>query len=130
MSSTSSPSPAAEPSGAPSQCIVTDSWHDSVVVIRCTGDVDMLTVPALDRQIDTALTKKPTSMIIDLTAVDFLASVGMGLLVEAHDRCGAATQFMVVADGPATSRPMQMIGLADIMSLHSTVEQAFDAIVR
>lgn len=130
MSSTSSPSPAAEPGGAPSQCIVTDSWHDSVVVIRCTGDVDMLTVPALDRQIDTALTKKPTSMIIDLTAVDFLASVGMGLLVEAHDRCGAATQFMVVADGPATSRPMQMIGLADIMSLHSTVEQAFDAIVR
>ncbi|KMO83575.1 anti-anti-sigma factor [Mycolicibacterium chubuense] len=130
MSSTSSPSPAAEPGGAPSQCIVTDSWHDSVVVIRCTGDVDMLTVPALDRQIDTALTKKPTSMIIDLTAVEFLASVGMGLLVEAHDRCGAATQFMVVADGPATSRPMQMIGLADIMSLHSTVEQAFDSIVR
>jgi anti-anti-sigma factor len=130
MSSTSSPSPAAEPGGAPSQCIVTDSWHDSVVVIRCTGDVDMLTVPALDRQIDTALTKKPTSMIIDLTAVEFIASVGMGLLVEAHDRCGAATQFMVVADGPATSRPMQMIGLADIMSLHSTVEQAFDSIVR
>lgn len=130
MSSTSSPSPPAESAGAPSQCIVTDSWHDSIVVIRCTGDLDMLTVPALDRQIETALAKKPTSMIVDLTAVDFLASVGMGLLVEANDRCGAATQFMVVADGPATSRPMQMIGLADIMVLLPTLDQAFDAAVR
>lgn len=127
MSSISSPSPEPVPTGAPSQCIVTDSWHDSVVVIRCTGDLDMLTVPALDRQIETALTKKPTSMIVDLTAVDFLASVGMGLLVEAHHRCGDATQFMVVADGPATSRPMRMIGLPEIMALHPTLEQAFDA---
>lgn len=119
-----------EPAGAPAQCIVTDSWHDSVVVIRCTGDLDMLTIPALDRQIETALTKKPTAMIVDLTAVDFLASVGMGLLVEAHDRCGDATQFMVVADGPATSRPMKMIGLADIMALYPTLEQAFEVAVK
>lgn len=130
MNPTSSPSPQQEPTGAPSQCIVTDSWHDSVVVIRCTGDLDMLTVPALDRQIETALAKKPTAMIVDLTAVDFLASVGMGLLVEAHHRCGDATQFMVVADGPATSRPMRMIGLAAVMALHPTLEQAFDAVGR
>jgi anti-anti-sigma factor len=123
-------SSSSNPAGTPSQCIVTDSWHDSVVVIRCSGDLDMLTAPALERQIETALTKKPTAMIIDLSAVDFLASVGMGLLVEAHDRCGTATQFMVVADGPATSRPMRMIGLGEIMALHPTLEQAFDAAVR
>ncbi|MEW5810858.1 MAG: STAS domain-containing protein [Actinomycetota bacterium] len=121
---------AADPAGTPSPCIVTDSWHDSVVVLRCVGDLDMLTVTALDRQIEAALTKKPSAMIVDLTAVDFLASVGMGLLVDAHDRCGAATQFMVVADGPATSRPMRMIGLAELFALHATLEQAFDAIVR
>ena len=36
-----------DPSAAPSPCIVTDSWHDSVVVIRCVGDLDMLTIGAL-----------------------------------------------------------------------------------
>ncbi|TRW84964.1 STAS domain-containing protein [Mycolicibacterium sp. 018/SC-01/001] len=116
-----------DPAETPSPCIVTDSWHDSLVVIRCVGDLDMLTVGALDRQIDTAFTKKPTAMIIDLSAVDFLASVGMGLLVEAHDRCSDATQFIVVADGPATARPMRMIGLAEIFALHPTLEDAFDA---
>ena len=123
-------STAADPTNTPSQCIITDSWHDSVVVIRCVGDLDMLTVPALERQIDTALAKRPTAMIVDFTSLDFLASVGMGLLVASHDRCGAATQFMVVADGPATSRPMRMIGLADLMDLYPTLEQAFANVVR
>ncbi|MEH3141152.1 MAG: STAS domain-containing protein [Mycobacterium kyogaense] len=124
------PDPAETPSSPPAPCIVTDSWHDTVVVIRCVGDLDMLTIGALDRQIDTALKKKPSAMIIDLSAVDFLASVGMGLLVDAHDRCGDATQFTVVADGPATSRPMRMIGLADLFALHATLEDAFDAVKR
>lgn len=110
-----------DPSDASSPCIVTDSWHDTVVVVRCVGDLDMLTIGALDRQIDTALKKKPSAMIIDLGAVDFLASVGMGLLVDAHERCGDATQFVVVADGPATSRPMRMIGLAELFALHATL---------
>jgi anti-sigma B factor antagonist len=118
------------PGDAPLPCIVTDSWHDSVVVIRCVGDLDMLTIPVLEKQIDTALEKKPTSMIVDLSAVDFLASVAMGLLVEACDRCGDATQFMVVADGPATSRPMRLIGLSALMAMHPTLEEAFDSLAR
>lgn len=119
-----------EPAATSSPCIITDSWHDSVVVIRCVGDLDMLTIGALDRQIDSALKKKPSAMIIDLAALDFLASVGMGLLVDAHDRCGETTQFMVVADGPATSRPMRLIGLGELFALHATLEAAFDAIQR
>lgn len=121
----SMPDPAQTPS---SPCIITDSWHDTVVVIRCVGDLDMLTIGALDHQIDTALKKKPSAMIIDLASLDFLASVGMGLLVDAHDRCGEATQFMVVADGPATSRPMRLIGLGELFALHATLEDAFDSV--
>jgi len=119
-----------DPAESPSPCIVTDSWHDSVVVIRCVGDLDMLTVSTLERQIDAALKKKPSAMIIDLAALDFLASVGMGLLVDAHDRCGGTTQFMVVADGPATSRPMRLIGLSELFTLHATLEDAVDAVKR
>lgn len=126
----SSNPPVPDSAVTPSPCIVTDSWHDSVVVIRCVGDLDMLTIGALDRQIEAALKKKPSAMIVDLSALDFLASVGMGLLVDAHDRCGAATQFMVVADGPATSRPMRLIGLGDLFALHVTLEDAFDAVAR
>ncbi|MBX7453418.1 STAS domain-containing protein [Mycolicibacterium sp. 3033] len=119
-----------DPAETPSPCIVTDSWHDSVVVIRCVGDLDMLTVGTLERQIDTAMKKKPSAMIIDLAALDFLASVGMGLLVDVHDRCADTTQFMVVADGPATSRPMRMIGLGELFALHATLEDAFGAVKR
>jgi anti-sigma B factor antagonist len=118
MSSKSGP-----PSSA-SQCIISDCWRDSVVVIRCVGELDMVTVPELERQVATALKKRPSSMIVDLTRVDFLGSVGMGLLVATHDNCGTATHFAVVADGPATSRPMKLIGLTDLMTVYPTLDEA------
>ena len=113
-----------ELSSAASQCIISDSWRDSVVVIRCVGELDMMTVPELERQIASALKKSPSAMIVDLSRVEFLASVGMGILVATHDRCGSATRFVVVADGPATSRPMRLIGLTEIMSVHPTLDAA------
>jgi anti-anti-sigma factor len=112
------------PQSSASQCIITDCWRDDVVVIRCVGELDMVTVPDLERQVATALQKRPSSMIVDLSRVDFLGSVGMGLLVATHDNCGSTTHFAVVADGPATSRPMKLIGLTNIMTVYPTLDEA------
>jgi anti-anti-sigma factor len=112
-------------SNNPSPCIVSADWQDRTVIIRCVGVLDMLTSPQLDREIATALDKQPTSLIVDLSRVDFLASCGMSTLISSHDQCtSSAVRFAVVADGPATSRPMQLIGLTDILDVRPTVEEA------
>lgn len=108
----------------PSPCIVSSDWQDSTVIVRCVGVVDMLTAPELQREIATALSKQPTSLIVDLSRVDFLASCGMSVLISTHDECASKVRFVVVADGPATSRPMQLIGLSDIIAVHPTVDAA------
>ncbi|PRC41735.1 anti-sigma factor antagonist [Mycobacterium sp. ITM-2017-0098] len=108
----------------PSPCIVSSDWQDSTVIVRCVGVVDMLTAPELKREIATALAKQPTSLIVDLSLVDFLASCGMSVLISTHDECDSTVRFVVVADGPATSRPMQLIGLSDIIAVRPTVEAA------
>src|ERR1700733_14791167 len=74
---------------------------DHVVVIAVTGEVDALTAPHLSAAIDTALAGSPTAVIVDLSAVEFLASAGMSVLVAAHEvTTDVSARFGVVADGP------------------------------
>jgi anti-sigma B factor antagonist len=107
-------------------CIVDDRWFDTTVVITCSGELDMLTAPILERHIAATLKKKPTAVIIDLTEVGFLASCGMGVIVAAHGDVTADVAFSVVADGPVTSRPMRLIGIDKFVPIHATLEAALD----
>ncbi|VEG52241.1 anti-anti-sigma factor [Mycolicibacterium aurum] len=108
----------------PSPCHLSADWQDSTVIIRCVGVIDMLTAPELEREIAEALAKQPTLLIVDLTLVDFLASCGMSVLIATHDERASTVRFVVVADGPATSRPMELIGLSDIIDVRPTLEAA------
>jgi len=50
------------------------------------------------------------------------------VLVAAHAELVPAVQLVVVADGPATSRPMKLIGLTDIIDLFATLDEALTAV--
>lgn len=116
----------ADPADAPT-CVVTERWVDKVVVVSASGVVDMLTAPQLETAIGAALQAKPAGVVVDFTDVEFLASAGMGVLVAAHDEAGADVRFSVVADGPATSRPLKLVGIADIVAMYATVDEALAA---
>jgi len=103
---------------------ITERRVDGVVVVSVSGVVDMLTAPQLEAAIEAALEQKPAALIVDFTNVDFLASAGMGVLVAAQDRSGPDIRFSVVADGPATSRPLKLVGIADIVALYATLDEA------
>ena len=113
-----------QPAANRSQVMVDDHWDDTTVILSCTGTLDMLTAPELERRIASALDKRPTAVIVDLSGVDFLASHGMSVLVATAELCASTIAFSVVADGPATSRPMQLIGLTDLVTMHATLSDA------
>ncbi len=106
---------------------MTERWVNRVAVVSVSGVVDMLTSPQLETAIDGALGQQPAGVVIDFTEVEFLASAGMGVLVAAHDKAGAEVSFSVVADGPATSRPLKLVGIADIVSLFPNLDEALAA---
>jgi anti-sigma B factor antagonist len=105
--------------------ITTSVTHeDGVAVLAVNGEVDLSTVPALEAAIDEALAQQPKALVVDLSGVDFLASAGLQTLVATHERITGGTGFAVVADGPATSRPIQLTGLDQVLSLYTTVAEA------
>ncbi len=106
-------------------CVVTERWESGdVAVVSATGVVDMLSAPQLDRAIRSALARGAVRVVVDFTGVEFLASAGMGVLVAIHDEAAPQAVLAVVADGPATSRPLKLVGIADIIPLYATLDEA------
>jgi anti-sigma B factor antagonist len=100
-------------------------WSDRVMVLSVREAVDVLSAPQLSEAICEALGLAPTGLIVDLTDVDFLASVGMSVLVSAHHMADAmSVRFGVVADGAATSRPIRLLGINRILTLYPTLDDA------
>lgn len=105
-------------------CDVTEQWLGRIVILSASGDVDMLGAPRLQEAINSALSQAPTGLVVDFTDVDFLASAGMGVLVAAHDEKPPTIDFCIVADGAATSRPLKLVGIADIIKVYATRDEA------
>ncbi|MCV7283029.1 STAS domain-containing protein [Mycolicibacterium flavescens] len=98
-----------------------------MAVVTASGDLDMLTAPQLREAIAAALAKNPTGLVVDLTPVEFLGSAGMQVLMETHNQTdGTETRFAVVAEGPATSRPLKITGIADVIGLFSSLDAALE----
>ena len=100
------------------------SYDDGIAVLACSGEIDLATIPAFQAAIADALSQRPTALIVDLSEVDFLASAGLQALVATHENVSGTAGFAVVADGPATSRPIELTGLDQILSLHSSLREA------
>jgi anti-sigma B factor antagonist len=113
---------------AASSCTIDQQRIGQIEVLTVAGVVDMLTAPQLEEAIATAAKESPQGVIVDLGAVDFLASAGMGVLVAARDELPESVRFAVVADGPATSRPLKLVGIAEIVGLHVTLADALAAL--
>jgi anti-anti-sigma factor len=113
---------------ASSSCAIEERRIEAVSVVSVSGVVDMLTAPDLETAISEAAKSSPAAVVVDMTAVEFLASAGMGVLIAAQDQLAPAIKLAVVADGPATSRPLKLVGVTDVVDLYATLDEALAAL--
>lgn len=105
---------------------LTTEWIERIVVLTVSGDLDMLTAPALSEAIEAALCESPAALIVDLSEVHFLAAAGMNLLLVTQRDMPPPVPFTVVADGPATRRPLALTGVDAVVSVHRTLDEALN----
>lgn len=116
--------PAQTSPGGSALCSVTRSDRGDIAVLSVTGDVDALTAPGLQQAVTRAVATGPRALIADLTGVEYLGSAGMSVLIVAHEEMAHASGFAIVADGRATSRPLQIIGLTKLVPTCTTLDDA------
>lgn len=103
---------------------VVTRWSDHVLVMEVVGEVELLNAPRVESAIMIAFDMRPEILILDFSGVTFLSSAGLAVLVRARNRAGTDIGFRVVADGPATVRPIQLTGLDQEIEVFSSQEQA------
>jgi anti-sigma B factor antagonist len=99
-----------------------------VSVVSVSGEIDLVTAPALEQAISAVVAGGPTALVIDLSAVEFLGSVGLKILAATYEKLAETSEFGVVARGPATRRPIHLTGLDKTFPLYPTLDDALTGV--
>jgi anti-anti-sigma factor len=100
---------------APELDVHTTYEGDTTTVI-VGGEVDLVTSTRLNRELDAALDAAPAWLRIDLTAVAFMDTSGVAVLLKARRRAlEAGCRFSVKSASPAIQRLLEVTGLASLL---------------
>lgn len=98
-------------------------------VVRADGELDVSTAPQLRQTITTALDEGGDRVIVDLTAVTFLDSTTLGVLIGAHNRVRESGGALgLVCPDDKVRRVFRITGLDKVFALHDTVPDAATAL--
>ncbi|MGB6207326.1 STAS domain-containing protein [Mycobacterium sp.] len=113
---------------APDPITTSFARREGIAVVSVGGEIDLSTAPAFEAAIAGALDDDPPVLVIELSDVSFMASVGLRILAATHEKISKSVQVAVVAGNPATTRPMQLTGLDKVLSLYPTLDDALTAV--
>lgn len=102
----------------------------SDVIVRVGGELDLTSHLELRQELFEVggLLDPPARLIVDLTEVGFLASVGLTELLMAHERLSSRRiPLRVVANHRRILRPIELTGLDRKLDLYPSVEEALRA---
>jgi anti-sigma B factor antagonist len=105
--------------------VVVESRAEGPTIVRVSGDLDLATVPELER----ALAAYPVEdgLVLDLSECAFVDSSCVRLLVDiARETAEAGGKAAVVATEPGVLRILEITALDTLMSVHASVDEALD----
>ena len=91
------------------------------VIVRVSGEVDLATAGALETGIIDHLDRRDARIVVDVRAVSFIDSSGIGALIAADQRARElhASVSFIIGDGQ-TRRVLELTGLIDYLQTEST----------
>ncbi|HET9139174.1 STAS domain-containing protein [Actinophytocola sp.] len=104
--------------GPPPLAVAVSHQHPLAVVVEVAGELDAFTAPQLLDTLQDVLREQAPVLVVDLSAVQFMSSAGISVLLETHQRAGPHTALRIVASSPPTLRPLQVTGLDTTLDLY------------
>ena len=98
--------------------------------LALAGELDIADVPRLEPVIDAAVAATAGAFLVDLTALEFLDSSGIRLLLRARALLGREdrTLALICPQGPV-HRAIELTGVSDLFTILATREEAADALL-
>ena len=94
-------------------------------VVALNGEIDIHSAPRMREKLVELISQGRCRIVLDLRAVDFLDSSGLGVIVGALQRVRSAGGDLTVAGAPPQiHRVIEMSGLAGVFSMFDDVDSA------
>ncbi len=102
--------------------MTTRRQSDGAIIVDVRGVLDAATVDALrDALLGTLATDRPRTMVVDLTYVTFMDSMGIGALVAGYNAAREiGSTFVLRNPSEFVHRQLRVTGLAEMFGLSST----------
>jgi anti-sigma B factor antagonist len=97
---------------------------DGTIVVSLAGELDLYNASAVREALLECCAESPERLIVDLSAVKFIDSTALGVLIEARTRLANKKGFLLAAPGLETRRALEISGLDRHFSVHDSVELA------
>ncbi|SER23947.1 anti-anti-sigma factor [Lentzea xinjiangensis] len=102
-----------------------------VAVVTVEGEIDVDTADVVLDALRLGFASDGPAVVADLTEVSFFGSTGISTLITAHELAEEyGKDFHVVAPHRAVKRPLQVTGVADVLSLYDSVDEALSALAK
>jgi anti-anti-sigma factor len=109
--------------------IITDRLP-TAIVITAVGEVELATADHLTTVVRTELEGRPGIVVIELSGVTFLSSVGLAVLIEAQRTADQSRQSLriVVGDGRPVVRAIAASGLSEHLPVFRSLGEAITGV--
>ena len=95
----------------------------AATVVRPQGEIDVRTVPALRRALDDAFAAGGADLVVDLSAVTFIDSSGLGALLGRYRRMPAGRSMILRAPRPHVLALLRLAGVPTLMRVDGGPEE-------
>ena len=107
---------------------VTTSRQDDVSVVTVAGEVDVYTAAQLRTALDEEIASGRSQLVVDLDAVSFLDSTGLGVLVGRLKLVRNHSGWLrIVCSNDRILRVFRITGLDKVFGIHPTLDEALTA---
>jgi anti-sigma B factor antagonist len=104
-----------------------ESLPGDIAIIRGGGRLNMVAAPLIREVILEQIAAGRTRVVIDLSAIDFMDSSGLGALIGCLKSARqAGGDLRIAAPTPQVSMVLKLSNLDRVLKAHDTAESAFD----
>ncbi|MBA3283403.1 MAG: STAS domain-containing protein [Acidimicrobiia bacterium] len=101
------------------------SEQDGWSVLQVGGEIDVATAPRLREQLLKLVNDQRYSIVVDLEAVDFIDSTGLGVLIGARKRVRLHDgDVKLICTEPRIVKVFEITGLDQVFQIHPSLDDA------
>ena len=98
--------------------LIASERRGSAQHVAASGELDIASSELLEQALLDAERGDAETIVLDLSALEFIDSTGLRLVIDANERCGGPSgRLRVIAGAPAVERLLDLVGLRERLPL-------------